>query len=51
MLALDQDFGKKLVVFENFWDFERLVKDEAPRRVEIAGSRPFCGFFGNLGFM
>jgi hypothetical protein len=41
-----------LVVFDHFWEFDRLVKDGAhPGEEEIMGSRPFCGIFSILGFM
>jgi hypothetical protein len=50
MLALDQVLWKHLVMFDQFWDFDRLVKDGAPGEAEIAGSHPFCDFLG-LGFM
>ena len=40
-------FWRTLVMFDHFWDFDRLVKDEAPGEAEITGSRPpFCGLFG-----
>jgi hypothetical protein len=49
-LALDQVL-ENLVMFDHFWDFDRLVEDGAPRR---SGDRrispPFAGFLG-LGFM
>jgi hypothetical protein len=38
-------------MFDHFWDFDRLVEDEAPRRSGDRGiSPPFAGFLG-LGFM
>jgi hypothetical protein len=38
-------------MFDHFWDFDRLVEDEAPRRSGDRGiSPPFMGFLG-LGFM
>jgi hypothetical protein len=44
-------FWRTLVMFDHFWDFDRLVEDGAPGEAEIAGSRPlFVGFLG-LGFM
>jgi hypothetical protein len=39
-------FVETLVVFDHFWDFDRLVEDGAPRRSRRSGSRPFCGIFG-----
>jgi hypothetical protein len=34
-------------VFDHFWNFDRLVKDGAPRRTEDRGISPtFCGLFG-----
>jgi hypothetical protein len=33
-------------VFDHFWDFNELVEDGAPGKVEITGSRLFCGLFG-----
>jgi hypothetical protein len=32
-------------MFDHFLDFDRLVKDEAPRKVEIEGSRPLLWGF------
>jgi hypothetical protein len=32
-------------MFDHFWDFDRLVKDEAPGEAEII-SPPFVGFLG-----
>jgi hypothetical protein len=40
-----------LVMFDQFWDFDRLIEDGAPGEAEIAGScPPFADFFG-FGFM
>jgi hypothetical protein len=35
----------KLVVFDHFWDFDRLVEDKSPRPSERSGSRPFLWDF------
>jgi hypothetical protein len=44
-------FWRTLVMFDHFWDFDRLVEDGAPRRSGDHGiSPPFAGFLG-LGFM
>jgi hypothetical protein len=38
-------------MFDHFWDFDRLVKEGAPRRSGDCGiSPPFMGFLG-LGLM
>ena len=39
-------FEETLVMFDHFWDFDRLVEDETPRRSEIMGYHTFCGLFG-----
>jgi hypothetical protein len=33
-------------MFDHFWDFDRLVKDEEPGEVEPWDLSPFCGIFG-----
>jgi hypothetical protein len=33
-------------MFEQFWDFNGLVEDEAPDKVEIAGCFPVLWTFG-----
>jgi hypothetical protein len=39
-------FEETLVVFDHFWDFDRLVEDGAPRRSgDRAGSHPFLRDF------
>jgi hypothetical protein len=38
-------------MFDHFWDFDRLVKDGAPSKAEIAGSRPLFRALMGLGFM
>jgi hypothetical protein len=38
-------------VFDHFWDFERLVEDEAPREAKIMGSHPILWAFLGLVFM
>jgi hypothetical protein len=36
-----------LIVFDHFWDFDKLVEDGAPRRSRYPGiSPPFAGFLG-----
>jgi hypothetical protein len=37
MLALDQVLRETLVMFDHFWDFDRLVEDGVPRRSEDHG--------------
>jgi hypothetical protein len=44
LLALDQVL-ENLVMFYHFWDFDRLVEDEAPGEAEIAESRPLLWDF------
>jgi hypothetical protein len=34
-----------LVMFDQFWDFNRMVKDESPGKVEIMGSHPLFWTF------
>jgi hypothetical protein len=44
-------FWRNLVLFDHFWDFNRLVKDRVSRRSGDHGIfPPFTGFLG-LGFM
>jgi hypothetical protein len=50
MLALDQVLRRTLVMFDHFWDFDRLVEDGAPRRSGDRGISPFWDFWV-LGFM
>jgi hypothetical protein len=44
LLALDQVL-RTLVVFDHFWDFDKLVEDEASGDAEIAGSLPLLWDF------
>jgi hypothetical protein len=40
-------FEEMLVVFDHFWDFDRLVEDGAPRKSGDRGISPiFVGFLG-----
>ena len=39
-------FWRTLVMFDHFWDFERLVEDEVLGEAEITGSHPFLWDFG-----
>jgi hypothetical protein len=40
-------FWRTLVVFNHFWDFDRMVEDRAPRRSEDHRiSPPFAGILG-----
>ena len=32
-------------MFDHFWDFDRLVEEEHPSEVDIAGSHPFLWDF------
>jgi hypothetical protein len=46
LLALYQVLGN-LGHVDHFWDFDRLVEDGAPGKLEITGSHPiFVGFLG-----
>jgi len=36
-------------VFDQFWEFDMLVKDEVPGKAEITGSRPLLWDFWVLG--
>jgi hypothetical protein len=38
-------------MFDQFWDFDRLVEGGAQGEVEIMGSRPLLREFLGLGFM
>jgi hypothetical protein len=44
-------FVETLVMFDHFWDFDRLVEDGAPRRSGDRGISPFLRDFWVLGFM
>ena len=38
---------EKLIMFDQFWDFDRLIEDGALGEVEIMGSHtPLVDFFG-----
>jgi hypothetical protein len=51
LLALDQVLWKRWSCLTIFGTLTGWSKMECPGEVEIAGSRPFCGIFGLLGFM
>jgi hypothetical protein len=38
-------FGRTLVMFDHFWDFDRLVEDEAPRQSGDRGISPILWDF------
>jgi hypothetical protein len=38
-------------MFDQFWDFDRLVEGQAQGESEIAGSQPLFRAFLGLGFM
>jgi hypothetical protein len=44
-------FLETLVVFDHFWDFDKLVEDGAPRRGRDCVISPFLQDFWVLGFM
>ena len=44
-------FEETLVVFDHFWDFDRLVEDGVPRGSGDHGISPFLWDFWALGFI
>jgi hypothetical protein len=42
-------FEETLVIFDHFWDFDRLVKDEAPMRSGDRGISPILRDFWDFG--
>jgi hypothetical protein len=44
-------FVETLVMFDHFWDFDRLVEDGAPRQTGDREISPFLWDFWDLGFM
>jgi hypothetical protein len=44
-------FERTLVMFDHFWDFDRLVEDGAPRRSGDPRVSPILRVFWVLGFM